>query len=332
MIIRCPHCDFSRTVDDDKVPPTARTATCPKCHHKFRFRDVEGVSGGGPETGPYVAGEGGYRVGAAAKVEVAPGAEYAPRKREDDGVNPAGVGGSEDIWDRVASLGENWLEDDGETDSFERDRGSERGGVIDDAESEATAVPWENFRHLGLLKAFWRTALKALVQPRHFFSSLDAPRALGLPLLFYLIVTAVQTYVFQAWVQIFPNGVALFGLSGIHALYDSAKPFYVMLATPVVWVAFWLCVCFLSVLALRFLSGKAASLVVALRVMAYASPPMLLCAIPFAGTVIGQLWAMFLFLFGCKRVFHLNLLSVSFFILPVYLFLAVLRIILSGSF
>lgn len=329
MLIHCPHCAFSRTVDDDKVPPTAQTATCPKCHHKFRFRGVEGVSGDASER-PYAVAEGGVQTSGAFGAKAAADSAYAaPERREGEhGL----VGSGEDIWDRVASLGENWLEDDGEPDSFERNSDSGRGGALDDTEKEAASVPWEHFRDLGLFKSFGSTALKALIQPRRFFNSLDAPQALGLPLIFYLVVTALQTYVFQVWMQVFPNGVDFFGLSGIHALYDSTRPLSVMLAAPVVWAAFWLCVCFLSVLAIRFLSGRVPSLAVALRIMAYASPPMLLCVIPFVGTVIGQLWAMLLFLFGCKRAFRLSLLSVGVFILPVYLFLAVLRIILSGSF
>lgn len=40
MDIICPECNFSRTVPDEKVPPTAEVATCPKCKAKFRFRTL----------------------------------------------------------------------------------------------------------------------------------------------------------------------------------------------------------------------------------------------------------------------------------------------------
>ncbi|MFV0421146.1 YIP1 family protein [Oleidesulfovibrio sp.] len=39
MQIRCPECQFTRYVDETKIPPTAALATCPKCRHRFRFRD-----------------------------------------------------------------------------------------------------------------------------------------------------------------------------------------------------------------------------------------------------------------------------------------------------
>ncbi len=41
MIIRCPHCEFARTVGANKIPPTAEVATCPKCRQRFRFRTLE---------------------------------------------------------------------------------------------------------------------------------------------------------------------------------------------------------------------------------------------------------------------------------------------------
>lgn len=41
MRIRCPECDFERDIDTTKIPATATVATCPRCTHRFRFRDPE---------------------------------------------------------------------------------------------------------------------------------------------------------------------------------------------------------------------------------------------------------------------------------------------------
>ena len=41
MIIRCPHCDHTRTINTDKIPANAELATCPKCKNRFRFRALE---------------------------------------------------------------------------------------------------------------------------------------------------------------------------------------------------------------------------------------------------------------------------------------------------
>lgn len=48
MRILCPLCGFAREIDENKVPPRAQMATCPKCSHKFRFRVVDDLE-------PYVA-------------------------------------------------------------------------------------------------------------------------------------------------------------------------------------------------------------------------------------------------------------------------------------
>ncbi len=39
MRITCPNCGFSKDVPDHKIPKNAQIATCPKCSHKFRFRE-----------------------------------------------------------------------------------------------------------------------------------------------------------------------------------------------------------------------------------------------------------------------------------------------------
>lgn len=41
MIIRCPYCEFSRSVSPDRIPSKSETATCPKCGQRFRFRTLE---------------------------------------------------------------------------------------------------------------------------------------------------------------------------------------------------------------------------------------------------------------------------------------------------
>ena len=235
----------------------------------------------------------------------------------------------EDIWDRVASLGESWAEDD-------PDFGAPAGGAFksdtawDDGYASSTDVPWEHIRDIGLPKAFGQTALQVLLKPGRFFSGLGVPRKLGLAVVFYLVVTALQTYMFQAWMQLFPE--SSLGLAGSANALFHGSGLYIILTAPLIWVLFLVAVTALSVLALRLISGKTAPLVAVMRILAYSSAPMLLGVVPFIGAAIGQIWAMLLFLFGCKYAFRLKFFAAAVVLLPVYLCLAVLRIILSGSF
>lgn len=319
MIIRCPHCDFSRTVDENKIPASARTATCPKCHHKFRFRDSDGATeaeaGSAAEAGQPQSGFAGTH-----------GESFA----EPAGQTGAASESGEDIWDRVASLGEIWL-DDG--DSGQDGQDSAKGGPQrDNAPDALGGAPWEHIRQLGLLKAFVQTVLQAALHPRRFFNGLGTPRLLGLALVFYIVVTALQTYLFQAWMQIFPASALGLAIPPDYALYDSTQPLHIILAAPVVWVMFLFMVSAISAVAMRLLGGSRVSPAAVMRVMAYSASPMLLGVLPFIGAILGQAWAMILFALGCKHAFRLNIFAAIAVILPVYLCLTVLKIILSGSF
>lgn len=41
MEITCPKCGFTKDIPDEKIPPRAQVATCPKCSHRFKFRELE---------------------------------------------------------------------------------------------------------------------------------------------------------------------------------------------------------------------------------------------------------------------------------------------------
>ncbi len=45
MQITCPKCGFTKEIPEDKIPPRAQMATCPKCSHKFRFRELQQEDG-----------------------------------------------------------------------------------------------------------------------------------------------------------------------------------------------------------------------------------------------------------------------------------------------
>lgn len=40
MLIQCPECQFSRILDESKIPHTAQIATCPRCKARFNFRPL----------------------------------------------------------------------------------------------------------------------------------------------------------------------------------------------------------------------------------------------------------------------------------------------------
>jgi hypothetical protein len=50
--IRCPYCDFSKDIPEEKIPPKARWATCPKCRKRFEINKQEDQTYPIPGAGP----------------------------------------------------------------------------------------------------------------------------------------------------------------------------------------------------------------------------------------------------------------------------------------
>ena len=148
MMIRCPECEFARSIDETKIPSTAQVATCPRCKVRFRFRNVEGgddfahTSGPGNTNLGSDLGAGFNQNSNANQHGEQPGSYGQPDQpntpdnsghpdnlgdqfdqnfdRDDNSPNPANRAGQHegqkpkkggqprDIWDHIASLGEKW--------------------------------------------------------------------------------------------------------------------------------------------------------------------------------------------------------------------------------
>jgi predicted Zn finger-like uncharacterized protein len=133
MIIRCPHCEHSRSVNESQIPPRAEVAACPKCGQRFRFRNL-GPSGEQPfppaeeppaPRKPRIRVPGvplDYIPGVSPQPEAVPRHEApahearhgeppypAPRvERPQSAFREAAEQGEADIWDAVDALHERW--------------------------------------------------------------------------------------------------------------------------------------------------------------------------------------------------------------------------------
>ncbi len=314
MIICCPNCNFSRTVDETKIPATAKAATCPRCRHKFRFRDLSENAGDTPEDMRPADGHMG-------------GGGMEPVSSDMAGQGAPGVA-EEDLWDRVASLGEHWADDE----YLESPGGASAYPDWEQERAPGQGVPWEQCREIGLFKAFFQTVGLALLKPRRLTTALAASRKTRPALVFFLVVALLQTYLFQAWLKLMPGIAGAFGFGTEQTLFQLAEPLSIMLAAPLVWLAFLVALSVLVSLGLRILGRAQATLPGMIRLVSYTAAPLLLSVIPFVGTALGMLWASGLFLFACIRVYRANPVLVLLVILPVYLCLLVLKVIVAGSF
>lgn len=103
MVIRCPHCQFSRSITLDKIPATAEVATCPKCKRRFRFRTLPKR----PQPEYHIP---------AYEEETPPSAESRKTQRTETlpfdtppaQKNQEKAPPKKDIWDALSSLGKLW--------------------------------------------------------------------------------------------------------------------------------------------------------------------------------------------------------------------------------
>jgi predicted Zn finger-like uncharacterized protein len=98
MIIRCPHCEHTRSITESKIPLTAELATCPKCKSRFRFRILP------PATEPEAA----VSAPRASSEIPLPSSEIPIRETQRPQSAFRESAAQEDIWDAMDALHQRW--------------------------------------------------------------------------------------------------------------------------------------------------------------------------------------------------------------------------------
>ncbi|MBS3780162.1 MAG: zinc-ribbon domain-containing protein, partial [Desulfovermiculus sp.] len=159
MEIKCPECGFAREVQEDKIPPTAKTATCPKCGQKFIFRKDP------PEF--------------AESQEEWTGKEEEPGKPGSE--NRDAQAPEEDIWSQLESLS-----DEGpEGEEYKEHKAWQQRKRAAGTQNE---IPWENLQNYGFFPGLIETIKLVMFQPQSFFARLPLGRGYIQPLIFYLLL------------------------------------------------------------------------------------------------------------------------------------------------
>lgn len=321
MRIVCPQCQFVRDVPDDKIPPTAQTATCPKCKLRFNFRTGQALTpaGGGEPTAPARPrdtdkdqGEveiGGVRRPIGKPWTIEPGkvppevADLHVPPPEESGQPGSGKAPEEpagDIWQRLESLG---------ASEERRTRRTPPEGFRPDGRQE-TEVPWELADTLGFPKAAWLTLKAVLTAPRRFFAEMPVNRPIGRALTYALCFFVfngianvmsihfaasdpeVQSFLatnpdFQSVLQqlLTPGGTIL--LFGLTYLFSAAS---FLLSSAV------------THLFLKLFGDGRSGLGQTMRVNAYAQTPTIFYLIPSVGHYIGSFWYLALLVIGLKSI------------------------------
>ena len=139
MLVTCPQCQFARELPEDKIPARAQVATCPKCKHKFRFRELP------PE-------------------EAAPDQEIpAPPPPAPDQLLPEG-----DIWDRLGAAAPEERPGQAPADN----------PFAADPDQPQVDVPFERLDQFGFFPGLYQTLRRILFNPQLFFEAMPL-RGLG---------------------------------------------------------------------------------------------------------------------------------------------------------
>ena len=189
MNITCPKCGFGRTVNETNLPPKAVMATCPKCQHRFKFREPSIVlprqtapesdtTAPIPSTAPVAPdalAESIQRAPSAPHAEPAPPAAKPPV----ESAPPR----DEDLWKELEALND----DDGDS-SYGHDQGQAH-----------TSLPlWERATS-GYPRAFAQTFMDVLVNPKNFFAAMPVGHGLVKPLVFFLIIVQAVALSQSIW-------------------------------------------------------------------------------------------------------------------------------------
>lgn len=177
MNIICPNCGFGRTVNEDKLPPKAVRATCPKCQHQFKFRELPKTPAeqDAPQAVPAEPTRPVAPEQPPAELPSRPAGVLSPdtpAQPEPPAPSPqeTRIPHEEDLWKELEALND----EDGNYDS-------------DPGQAQTTLPLWERVNS-GYPLAFAQTFLHVLSNPKGFFTAMPVGHGLKKPLLFFLIV------------------------------------------------------------------------------------------------------------------------------------------------
>ncbi len=243
MNITCPNCGFSREINESALSPKAVSATCPKCQHRFKFRELLSEA---PIQKPINQPESNVR---------------EPEQVPNISLQHAEPPKEEDLWDELEAL---------------------HSEPEEQQEAEEPIIPelpkWERATG-GYPIALVQTIMDLFSNPRRFFKSMPVGTGYIKPLLFFLIIVEVVAIAQSIWqlLGIMPPSMMTENLGhNVQAalaliLYPLQITFFLFLDTGI------------NHLCLKLLKADGKGFEGTFRAAAYSAAPMLLMIVPYIG-------------------------------------------------
>jgi hypothetical protein len=178
-------------------------------------------------------------------------------------------------------------------------------------------IPWETWREVGRLRAFWETWKQAMSNPVAFFRRVPKQGNFVLPMYYGIIcqsLAIILMWAYQAGFHAIPtlmNMTADFGGYGPWTM-DMSWPSMMILVTalvviaPVFAVAGLFCTSAIYHVCLMVLGGARHGFEGTFRAVCYGSSAQGLSVIPMIGSVVAGVWSLVLTVIGIKEIHQTN--------------------------
>jgi len=211
--------------------------------------------------------------------------------------SPRNEAGTDDIWQRLDSMGDSRPEGEGVASGYTPD-----GETI-------IPVPFEELERYGFFGGLFETCKRSVLAPRLFFETMPVNNGYGRPIVFYMLLNMLAVLLQLAvefslhGVQI-PSGTDLPpGAEGITAGAGIAASFlFVFIAGPPILTLFLYGISSILHLILTPLQAVSGGFQGTVRAVSYAALPSLCMVIPIAGMYIGTVWSIVLLIYALHGV------------------------------
>lgn len=318
MLISCPKCHFKRHVEEKQIPESATLATCPKCQNKFRFRD--------PETGKFIAE-------ICLETEQAESLENTQAAENQDAPAEPGLEIKKNTEQRAESLPEEETAAEKETsvedpvplneENLARKKQKEENPLQEPEYPAYTEkkneryvmmtddVPWEHPERYGFFRSFFRTIVRVMFSGKEFFSTIHSQVSSLRPASFYAIIGLIQALIGYLSSPGMVNFIKNSNIDPQHQvlmenLFSGQSLTMLIITTPFIMILQLLIYASFVYLAIRITNPEKADFPLTLRIIAYASAPMILCIVPYLGGLIGLVWFIYNIFIGVKYALRLT--------------------------
>ncbi len=287
MIIRCPHCDYTREMPDERIPEGVVTAHCPGCGKSFPFSRTDN-SGNEAQTEQTAAPDTVQDSMDAVQPEQPVEPEQPGQTQQEDSFE-------ERAWQDLPGYGRQHAEQ---------------------PENSPEINPWAVCTSFGEMpQALYLTCLRVMLSARIFFSSLR-PGPFTRAFVFFLAIGCFQVVVEQLWTLLFFNYLMPADQLADPQLKQLADMMVqngqgsnvltgLVLRLGIITLQLFL---FSSLLFIswRLIVRKSIPYSLIVQVLCYASAPLILCILPGIGMVAGLFWSCAVTFIGLRWALRLT--------------------------